>query len=165
MSLFDIFQYTSRFITYNRIISLRFSFTEKMSTKEDNNSSSEYYEYYCCPKKCVARPRTVVDGQLPCGCFSWCTCACCRRVRKPTHDRGNDRCEFVDLRYGLNCRFCCELRCVRMPETVVDGPLRCGCWSWCVCECVCKKGIFDRNATSSNAVSSRRKHFLNELLD
>lgn len=31
--------------------------------------------------------------------------------------------------------YCCERRCLRSPRTVVDGPLRCGCFSWCKCSC------------------------------
>lgn len=32
--------------------------------------------HYCCEKKCIRSPRTVVDGKLRCGCYSWCRCAC-----------------------------------------------------------------------------------------
>lgn len=35
--------------------------------------------------------------------------------------------------------YCCGARCLKMPRTVVDGPLPCGCWQWCTCECITRK--------------------------
>lgn len=35
---------------------------------------------YCCERKCLRSPRTVVDGRLRCGCFSWCKCSCAKNL-------------------------------------------------------------------------------------
>lgn len=137
---------------------------------EENTDQRSNDETYCCEKRCLTMPRTVVDGQLDCGCFSWCTCSCCTRIAEhltrvnytQNVERRIGRYEFVDLARDPNSRYCCELRCVRMPETVVDGPIRCGCWSWCVCNCRARKSIPSRHVNES--ILSKRTMFLDSLL-
>lgn len=35
--------------------------------------------------------------------------------------------------------YCCERQCIRVPRTVVDGRLTCGCYYWCLCKCLTRQ--------------------------
>lgn len=57
--------------------------------------------------------------------------------------------------------FCCEKRCLRCPRTVVDGRLRCGCYSWCKCYCV-KNVSFDESSPPQPPARSAAVNNVNE---
>lgn len=59
-------------------------------------------------------------------------------LRRQKSNRSNDL-GTIEERDDQIDDYCCHLRCLKMPRTVVDGPLPCGCWQWCICECLTQK--------------------------
>nr|WLJ60235.1 MAG: hypothetical protein AmFV_00084 [Apis mellifera filamentous virus]WOK43192.1 MAG: hypothetical protein [Apis mellifera filamentous virus]WOK43492.1 MAG: hypothetical protein [Apis mellifera filamentous virus]WOK43725.1 MAG: hypothetical protein [Apis mellifera filamentous virus] len=69
--------------------------------------------------------------------------------------------------------FCCEQRCLRVPRSLVDGKLTCGCYHWCKCACIkrafgpncfCGFPIFERDSTTGELrVCDGKKRLVYEL--